>query len=155
MLLNYPFTEAISAMIRPRPSWIAAVLSVWLALPGVGFAQDWALEGIDPVAYSRIGQAVAGRNDIVTHWRGRSWHFASEENRALFEANPRAYAPGLDGLCVVALAEGRAEPGNPRYFVVIGQRTYLLRSEQARERLRQNPQHILMEAKARWTRMNP
>ena len=142
-------------MIHRQFPWIAATLATCLLLPAGGFAQDWALEGIDSVAYSQSGKAVPGRSDIVTHWRGRAWHFATEANRAAFEANPRAYAPGLGGLCVVALAEGRAEPGNPRYFVVIGQRTYLLRSEHARERLRQEPQKLLMQAKAHWTRLNP
>lgn len=118
-------------------------------------AQDWALQGIDPVAYAADGAAVPGRSDIVTLWRGEVWHFASEANRNEFEANPRAYAPGLDGLCVVALSEGRREPGNPRYFLVIGQRTYFLRSERAREALRNDPRKILMEAKAHWAQMNP
>lgn len=124
-------------------------------LPLAATAQDWALQGIDPVSYAADGKAVPGRSDIVTLWRGEAWHFATEENRSEFEANPRAYAPGLDGLCVVALAEGRSEPGNPRYFVVIGQRTYFVRSERAREALVRNPQKLLMEAKAHWTQMNP
>jgi hypothetical protein len=55
----------------------------------------------------------------------------------------------------VALSEGRSEPGDPRYFVVIGQRTYLLRSEDARERILADPQAILMRAKSVWHRLNP
>ncbi len=132
-----------------------AALLILLALPGPVLAQDWALDGMDSVSYSRDGAAVPGRSDIVTMWRGKAWHFATEQNRTLFEANPRAYAPGLGGLCVVALSEGRSEPGNPRYFAVIGQRTYLLRSERARQRLLAEPRHILMQAKAVWARMNP
>lgn len=133
-----------------------AALLLTLSLPTNGAsAQDWALDGMDPVSYGHEGAAVPGRSDIVTMWRGMTWHFASEQNRNLFEANPRAYAPGLGGLCVVALSEGRSEPGNPRYFAVIGQRTYLLRSEEARRRLLADPKHILMQAKAIWLRMHP
>lgn len=137
-------------MIRAVPF----ALSLCLLTPQA-HAQDWALDGMDPVSYETENAAIPGRSDIVTFWRGKAWHFASEDNRNLFEANPRAYAPGLGGLCVVALSEGRSEPGNPRYFVVIGQRTYLLRSEQARERILADPRHILMRAKAVWTRLNP
>lgn len=133
---------------------ITAVLTLCLTAP-IARAQDWALDGMDPVSYGTENAAIPGRSDIVTFWRGKAWHFASESNRNLFEANPRAYAPGLGGLCVVALSEGRSEPGNPRYFVVIGQRTYLLRSEQARRRILADPQRILMRAKAVWTRLNP
>lgn len=125
-----------------------------LALPGLAQAQDWALEGIDPVSYATEERAVPGRGDIVTMWDGMAWHFATEANRESFEANPRAFAPGLEGLCVVALAEGRSEPGNPRYFAVIGQRTYLVRSERAREKLLNDPKTVLMEAKATWARMH-
>ena len=130
-----------------------AALTLALAAP-LAQAQDWALDGIDPVAYSAESAAVPGRADLVTLWRGKAWHFASEQNRTTFEANPKAYAPGLDGLCAVALSEGRSVPGNPRYVVVIGQRTYLLRSEQARRRILADPQGVLMAAKAAWTRMN-
>lgn len=137
-------------MIRP------ILASLMLALPvSAALAQDWALDGMDPVSYGTENAAVPGRTDLVTVWRGQAWHFASEQNRNLFEANPKAYAPGLGGLCVLALSEGRSEPGNPRYFVVIGQRTYFLRSERARERLLADPQQILMRAKAVWARMNP
>jgi YHS domain-containing protein len=119
------------------------------------WAQDWALDGMDPVSYSTENAAVPGRPDLVTFWRGEAWHFASEQNRTTFEANPKAFAPGLGGRCVIALSEGRSEPGNPRYFIVIDHRTYLLRSEQARQRILADPQGVLGRAKAVWTRMNP
>ncbi|MBD9526752.1 MULTISPECIES: YHS domain-containing (seleno)protein [Paracoccus] len=133
----------------------AALLLSFAAGPQLASAQDWALNGIDPVGYRQEGAALPGRPDIVTMWRGQAWHFVSEGNRERFEANPKAFAPGLGGLCVVALSEGRSEPGNPRYFAVIGQRTYLLRSEAARERLLADPQDILMQAKAVWARLHP
>ncbi len=132
---------------------LASLMFFLPAFPAM--AQDWALDGMDPVSYSTDNAAVPGRSDLTTLWRGKSWHFASEHNRSTFEANPVAYAPGLGGLCVVALSEGRSEPGNPRYFLVIGQRTYFLRSERARQRLMADPQHVLMRAKAVWARMNP
>lgn len=137
-------------MIRPLLTCLMLFLPISPAM-----AQNWALDGMDPVSYGTENAAVPGRSDIVTLWRGKAWHFATEQNRTLFEANPGAYAPGLGGLCVVALSEGRSEPGNPRYFVVIGQRTYFLRSERARERLLADPQAVLMRAKAFWARMNP
>ncbi|RCW83327.1 YHS domain-containing (seleno)protein [Paracoccus lutimaris] len=138
------------AMIRALLAALALVLSAPLAQ-----AQDWALDGMDPVSYRSDGAAIPGRPDLVTFWRGKAWHFASEQNRSTFEANPKAYAPGLGGLCVVALSEGRSEPGNPRHFIVIDGRTYLLRSEQAHRRIVADPRGILTRARAVWTRMNP
>lgn len=117
-------------------------------LPLSARAQDWALNGMDPVAYRAKGEAVPGQGNIVTLWHGMAWHFSSEENRASFEADPRAYAPALDGNCAVAMSEGRAEPGDPRFFVIIEHRTYLTGSAAARERLRRDPKQILRAAKA-------
>ncbi|WBU60550.1 YHS domain-containing (seleno)protein [Paracoccus albus] len=125
-----------------------------MSLPLPAFADGWALGGYDPVAYVTRDAAIEGRGDISTSWRGKQYHFVSEENRALFEANPRAYTPGFDGLCVVALSEGRPEPGDPRLFVIIGQRVYLVGSESRRQQLIENPRQLLMKAKNMWVRVS-
>lgn len=116
-------------VLRP----FSAIVAALALLPAVALAQDWALGGMDAVAYQADGQAREGRSDLVTEWQGLSWHFASERNRALFEANPRAFVPAFDGYCVVSLSEGRIEPGDPRAFVVHDGQLYLMRSLAARE----------------------
>ena len=107
------------------------------------------------MAYVTQERAVPGRGDIVTTWRGREYHFSSEANRALFEANPRAYTPGFDGLCVVALTEGRSEPGDPRQFVTIGQRVYFVGTEGRRRELLSHPRDMLMQAKGMFLKLKP
>lgn len=131
---------------------IAVLLSV-LSLPLASAAQEWALGGYDVVSYLRDGRPQPGRSDISTTWKGQQWHFRNEENRARFEADPRAYAPGFGGLCAVALAEGRREEGDPRHFVVIGSRLYLLHSAGAERRIMSAPREILMQAKQGWARL--
>lgn len=116
-------------------------------------AEDWALGGYDAVAYGRSGQPVPGRNNIATMWKGEIWHFATEDNRARFEADPRAYAPGFAGLCPVSLSEGRQEKGDPRHFAIIGKRLYLLRSESAERQIIRAPRKILMKAKESWSKL--
>ncbi|WP_299911623.1 YHS domain-containing (seleno)protein [uncultured Paracoccus sp.] len=113
-------------------------------------AQDWALGGFDPVGYQAEGRAVPGRNDISTLWQGMVWHFATVENRAMFEADPRSYAPGLNGLCPVALSRGRSQPGDPRHFVIVGQRVYLLGSDDNQRSFMKDPRAILMQARKVW-----
>lgn len=127
-------------------------LAAFCLFASPALAQDWALDGMDPVSYAVAGAAVPGRADLVTHWRGKAWHFVSEDHRSQFEANPKAYAPGMDGLCIVALSEGRPEPGNPRHFVVVGKRTYFVRSEAARAKFLADPQRVLTQAQANWAR---
>ena len=130
------------------------ILATALALPLAAAAQQWALGGYDPVTYVTQNAALEGQGDISTGWRGKQYHFTSEENRALFEANPRAYTPGFDGLCVVALSEGRSEPGDPRMFVTIGQRVYLVGSDMRRRELMAHPRELLMKAKTMWLRLS-
>ena len=133
----------------------STLLALLLTLPLSAFAGDWALGGFDPVAYVTQERAVPGRGDIVTTWRGREYHFSSEANRALFEANPRAYTPGFDGLCVVALTEGRSEPGDPRQFVTIGQRVYFVGTEGRRRELLSHPRDMLRQAKGMFLKLKP
>lgn len=130
------------------------ILATALALPIAAVAQQWALGGYDPVTYVTQNAALEGQGDISTSWRGKQYHFTSEENRALFEANPRAYTPGFDGLCVVALSEGRSEPGDPRMFVTIGQRVYLVGSDMRRRELMAHPRELLMKAKTMWLQLS-
>ena len=131
------------------------ILATALLLPLAALAQDWALGGYDPVAYVTRNAAIEGQGDISTSWRGKQYHFVSEENRALFEANPRAYTPGFDGLCVVALTEGRSEPGDPRQFVTIGQRVYFVGTEGRRRELLSHPRDMLMQAKGMFLKLKP
>ena len=126
-----------------------ALFSLFMPLAPV-LAQDWALDGFDPVGYQSEGRAMPGRTDITTMWKGMIWHFTSVENRARFEADPRAYAPGLNGFSPVSLADGRREPGDPQHFAIIGERVYFLRSGEDQRRFMQDPRGILMEARKVW-----
>lgn len=127
---------------------LSMLLSLSPALPAA--AQDWAVGGFDPVGYAQAGRALPGRSDIATMWRGKVWHFSSEENRARFEADPRSYAPALGGMCPVSIVDGRPQPGDPRHFAMVGGRLYLLESGAAERRLMQDPAGITKAARQLW-----
>ena len=110
------------------------------------------MDGYDAVGFLESGRPVPGRGDISTLWKGKVWHFATEENRSRFEADPRRFAPAFEGMCPVSLAEGRQVRGNPRHSVVIGKKLYLLGSGQAVRKLQGSPQEILQKAQAGWGR---
>lgn len=143
-------------MLVPSPSDAMRFLILFLAMLSPSLpasAQDWALEGYDPVGYVAQGHPVPGRSEIATMWKGKVWHFASEENRARFESNPNGYAPGFAGNCPVSLSEGRKEPGDPRYFMLVGNRLYLMRSAQAQRQMQQHSGEVLAKATAVWNAM--
>ena len=61
-----------------------------------------AIRGYDPVAYFTEGRPVEGKSAHRHEWMGATWSFASEENRAAFEAEPEKFAPAT-----AATAPGR------------------------------------------------
>lgn len=133
-------------------AWPAlAALALWGLLSGAAQAQ--ALGGMDVVSLRDAGRTVGGDPTISTHWKGREWRFSNDANRAAFEANPFAYAPGFGGNCPVALADGTRRPGDPQFFVVLNGTVYLAGSASARERLRSDPSIVGLAAHA-WKRQS-
>ena len=109
-----------------------------------------AIEGFDPVAYFVQGRAVLGREDFEAADAGAVWRFRNEGNRAFFVAHPEIYGPQFGGYDPIDVARGVAYAGNPRFFVVTGQRLYLFGREDSRNAFAANPAKFLKDARARW-----
>ncbi len=61
---------------------------------------DWVmLLGHDPVAYFTMGKPMRGDPKIKVGLPDRTYYFASEEHRRLFNANPQKYEPQHGGFC--------------------------------------------------------
>ena len=58
-----------------------------------------AINGTDPVAYFSMSKPVQGSADHALNWNGVTLHFASDENRQMFEGDPEKYAPQYGGQC--------------------------------------------------------
>jgi YHS domain-containing protein len=56
-----------------------------------------AIQGYDTVAYFIEGHPVKGTSNFSYIWNEAEWHFTSAENRDLFAANPKKYAPNHSG----------------------------------------------------------
>lgn len=135
-------------MPRVVPHVVMTCCLTALALPAAAQDSDWALQGNDPVAYFDEGTAESGRSDILLEWRGKVYHFQSEDNMMRFEANPRSYAPQFGGLCVVALSQGREVPGDPQVFAIHDGRLYLMRDPAARAQFLADPDTVIGAARA-------
>jgi hypothetical protein len=114
----------------------AAVLMPFGPAPLRADPDGVALMGYDAVAYFRDDRAEPGAGHIALRWRGLIWHFATVENRAAFEADPRAYAPQFGGLCPLALQRGEIMAGDPRNWTIRDGKLYLSSSPEGLERLR-------------------
>jgi YHS domain-containing protein len=109
-----------------------------------------AIGGFDPVAYFTDSMAVQGLPDYEAREGGAVWRFRNEGNRASFVAHPEIYGPQFGGYDPVDLGRGVTLAGNPRFWVVVGQRLYLFGREENRDAFAADPQRFLKEATARW-----
>jgi hypothetical protein len=109
-----------------------------------------AMEGYDPVAYFVGASPVIGLPDFEVSESGAVWRFHNDGNRASFIAHPEVYGPQFGGYDPIDVARGVAYPGNPRFWLISGQRLYLFGREESRDAFAADPQAVLREAKARW-----
>ena len=109
-----------------------------------------AIEGFDPVAYFTESMAALGLPDFEARESGAVWRFRNQGNRASFVAHPEIYGPQFGGYDPVDLGRGVTYAGNPRFWVVTGQRLYLFGREENRDAFAAEPARFLKEAIARW-----
>lgn len=92
-----------------------------------GVFNSAAIKGYDPVSYWNSVTPKKGNKQWRFKWRGADWHFASQENKALFVDNPKKYAPQYGGYCAWAMAdgEGRAVAVDPTVWTIYNHKLYL------------------------------
>jgi hypothetical protein len=109
-----------------------------------------AIEGYDPLAYFVDARPMIGLREFEASQAGVVWRFRNEGNRASFAAHPDIYGPQFGGYDPVDLARGVAVAGNPRFWLISGQRLYLFGREQHRVAFAADPQPVLRQANSRW-----
>ena len=71
---------------------------------------------------------------------GAVWRFRNEGNRAAFVGHPEIYGPQFGGYDPVDVARGVTVAGNPRFWLIRGQRLYLFGREEAATAFAANPE---------------
>ncbi|MEM6577837.1 MAG: YHS domain-containing (seleno)protein [Pseudomonadota bacterium] len=114
----------------------ALVMSAAPLLAGEQYIDEtgFAVSGFDVVAYrsleqSSVGEAqpkaVPGLSSITADFNGATFAFATEENKAAFEANPEFYVPEYDGHCAYGVSKGGKVPANPHLWRIVDDKLYL------------------------------
>jgi hypothetical protein len=112
-----------------------------------------AIEGFDPVAYFVDHRPLLGLPEYEAAEAGAVWRFRNEGNRAFFVTHPEVYGPQFGGYDPTDLARGVTFAGNPRFWVISGERLYLFGLEASRDAFATDPERYLREASARWPRL--
>lgn len=126
---NYPPSRpnraAVPRAVSPRPAQQQAPL---------------ALEGYCPVSIVAMKKWVKGDPAYQMAYDGRSYLFADEQGRRMFQADPAKYVPALGGDCAVALVKmDRRIPGNIRYASYHDGRLFLFSNADARKMFQAEP----------------
>jgi YHS domain-containing protein len=93
--------------------------------PQVFADRNGAIRGYDPVAYFADRAPVKGSKAFRHEWRGATWYFASDANRARFAADPQKFAPQYGGYCAYGVALGSAPPIDPAAWSIVDGKLYL------------------------------
>jgi hypothetical protein len=109
-----------------------------------------AINGFDPVAYFVDGTAHLGKESYEQPYAGAVWRFRNEGNQAAFAADPDVYVPRYGGYDPVAVARGVAVAGDPRVWVIVGERLYLFYTSEARDTFKTDMDAFVAAADRRW-----
>lgn len=143
MLTRRSLFGALSALVFGSAAY-AQDIPVYYAADGA------AMSGYDPVSYFESDVPLRGQPEITVMWKGAEWHFASQENRELFESNPRAFAPQFGGYCSYAMAHGILKSTDPQAWQVVDGRLYLTHSPEIEQMWRQDRGEYIQMAEGYW-----
>jgi hypothetical protein len=109
-----------------------------------------AISGFDPVAYFTDAKAIQGKGEFEQVVAGTAWRFENAGNSAAFRADPDVYMPRFGGYDPVGVARGVAVAGNPRLWIISGERLYLFYSAEARDEFAGDSDRIAATADREW-----
>ena len=114
-----------------------------------------AIKGYDTVAYFTEGRAVKGQSEFSYSWNDAEWHFASAENRNLFEADPEQYAPKYGGYWAASLATtGKVVGVNPEAFKIIDGKLFLNWDKKSGDEFAEKGGKAIKKADENWAKLS-
>jgi YHS domain-containing protein len=143
---------------------LAGLLAVWFVATVAAFStkaatserilrdplSGVALYGYDPVAYFIDKTARTGEAEYEFRFKGLTWRFRSEANRAAFARSPESFVPEFGGYDPLAVSEGVPLEGNPAFFAVHEQKLFLFAREESLAKFLANPKNLFDAAMNGW-----
>ncbi|WP_366944094.1 YHS domain-containing (seleno)protein [uncultured Roseobacter sp.] len=132
------------------PAFTVLSSAAFATTPAVYANDGIAIDGTDAVAYFTEGRPVAGKPTLTHVWKGVTWQFSTEENRAAFAANPDSYAPQYGGYCAYAISEGYTASTTPTAWKIVDGKLYLNYSRRIQRRWERDIPGRISSADANW-----
>lgn len=109
-----------------------------------------AIQGYDPVGYFTESKPVRGDHRFRSTYRGATYLFASESNKATFDADPAKYEPQFGGYCAYAASINKVSPIDPQFWEVVNGRLVLQHNQKAWDLWHKDPAGSLVKADQNW-----
>ena len=108
------------------------------------------IKGYDPVAYFTQNQPVKGNPQYQSTHNGVKYYFASQQNKAAFDANPSKYEPQFGGFCAYAASQNHTAPIEVDAFQIVNGRLLLQYDTSIQKKFNKDTQGNLKQADANW-----
>ncbi len=118
---------------------------------------ELALHGYCPVSYrlaeadspDGLRKAVRGEKNHQYVFAGRRYMLSSAHAKKLFEQDPTAYLPELDGCCLLSMSKSPRSRilGDPKCFMNLGGKIYLFESYERQTAFVANPRGVIEKAR--------
>ena len=79
-----------------------------------------------------MGAPTLGKGEFEYRHAGAVWRFRNAGNLSAFAADPDVYMPRFGGYDPVAIGRGVAAAGDPRIWMIAGERLYLFQSAESK-----------------------
>jgi YHS domain-containing protein len=109
-----------------------------------------AIQGYDPVAFFTEKKPVKGKATLSSQSGGATYHFSSEANKKVFDAEPTKYIPQFGGFCAYGVAKGDKVKIEVDAFQIVDGRLLLQYDKKVRDLFTQDQKELLKKADANW-----
>ncbi|HUI51336.1 MAG TPA: YHS domain-containing (seleno)protein [Terriglobales bacterium] len=109
-----------------------------------------AIQGYDPVAFFTQNKPVPGSPQFQSSYKGATYHFASAEDKAAFDANPAKYEPQFGGFCAYGVSVGRLVPIKVEAFQIVNGRLLLQYDLDVKDKFNKDQTGNLQKADQNW-----
>jgi hypothetical protein len=93
---------------------------------------------------------MKGSPAITHEWNGASWHFASEQSRELFKANPGKYAPQFGGYCAWAVSNNYTADADPEAWKIVNGKLYVNYNKSVQQKWEPEAAKRIEDANRNW-----
>ena len=131
-------------------STLLATLSVWGGVETATNDNDVILAGHDAVAYFTQGKPTLGSERFTAQHDGAVYRFASADNRDLFRANPKKYAPAYGGYCALGTSFGKKFEVDGQAFEIVEGRLYVNKNLTVYKTWKKDIPNNIVKAEGQW-----